>query len=70
MTFWWSTLNFTLSIVFMGNFLYLALLHQRKVFELGDDVERCVAKDEINHPITVTNDTDKELVTDVGHQFY
>ena len=41
-----------------------------KVFELGNDVERCVAKEEINHPITITNDTDKELVTDVGHQFY
>ena len=69
MTFWWSTFQFVLSTVFIVNFLYFALLHKRKVAELGHET-RCVAKEGINHPINITNDTNPKFVTDVGQQFF
>lgn len=33
-------------------------------------IPRCTAKEGINHPINVTNDTDLMFVTDVGKVFY
>ena len=69
MNFWWSTTQFFLCIVFTGNFLYFALMHLRHDRELGHQA-RCSATSDLNHPIIVTKDTDKDLVTDVGRQFY
>ena len=69
MTYWWSSVTFTLSIIFMGNMIYFMLLHQRKDEELGHKT-RCVAKYGINHPINVTGDTDMDYVEDVGKLFY
>ena len=69
MTYWWSSVTFTLSIIFMGNMIYFMLLHQRKDAELGHKT-RCVAKEGINHPINVTDDTDMDYVDDVGKLFF
>ena len=69
MTYWWSSVTFTLSILFMGNMIYFMLLHQRIDEELGHKT-RCVAKHGINHPINVTGDTDMDYVVDVGKMFY
>ena len=53
MSYWWSSVTFTLSIIFAGNMVYFMLLHRRKDKELGHKT-RCVAKEGINHPINVT----------------
>ena len=69
MSYWWSSVTFTLSLIFAGNMVYFMLLHRRKDKELGH-ATRCVAKVGINHPINVTEDTDMDYVEDVGHVFY
>ena len=69
MTYWWSSVTFIISIIFMGNMIYFMLLHQRKDEELGH-ATRCVAKEGINHSINVTGDTDMDYVVDVGKLFY
>ena len=69
MTYWWSGVQFLVSLVFMGNMIYFMLLHQRKDKELGHKT-RCVAKEDINHPLIVTGDTDMDYVVDVGKMFY
>ena len=69
MSYWWSSVTFIISIIFMGNMIYFMILHQRKDAELGHKT-RCVAKEGINHPIYVTADTDMDFVVDVGRMFY
>ena len=54
-----------LAFLFIVNFLYFVLAHQRKSVVLGT-FPRCAAKDGINHPINITKDTDLYYVTDVG----
>ena len=69
MSYWWSSVTFALSLIFAGNMVYFMLLHRRKDKELGHKT-RCVAKEGINHPINVTEDTDMDYVDDVGEVFY
>ena len=68
MIFWWTSFQFLLAFLFIFNFLYFLLAHQRKAVVLGP-MPRCAAKDGINHPINITKDTDLRYVTDVGTQF-
>lgn len=69
MTFWWSGTQFVLCLVFTGNFLYLMREHLEKDREIGHKA-RCVAREGINHPITVTKNTDLDQTTNVGDSFF
>ena len=65
MNFWWNTTQFALSVIFIGNFAYFAMLRNRKNEELGYEVS-CHAKMGANHPINITKNTSMDEVTNVG----
>ena len=69
LNFWWATIQFVLALVFIVNFLYFTMLHDRKVRMTGDQ-STCFVRPEINHPIHVTRDTNMDYVSDGGLQFY
>ena len=58
-----------ISTVFCLNFLSCLVMHA-KAMNGTDTMSRCVAIDDINHPITLTKLTQLEATKDVGSMFF
>ena len=57
------------STIFCLHFLTAIVIHARSMHSSPNEAV-CVARDDINHPITVTELTDLEAVKDVGLLFF
>ncbi len=58
-----------ISLIFLLNFLSCIVLHAKRSHYYPSG-SRCVAMDDINHPVTILTFTDLDTVKDVGTMFF